>query len=739
MAQRSIRWHLYQVLLLCVLPVGLFAGALLYLHWQAQERQRAHSQIESVRLLAAAIDNALDSSVQRLSILARLWAANPSSDALIHAQARAALPANPDWSGILAFRADGSPVFRTEEAFGAPLRAMRLIDSWKPVLEGRSGGMVTDVMTAPYRGNKVVAVGVPVVRDGKVTHVLIASLKLSWFDQLVARQGVGDGGIAGIFDRNWKFLARSADGDARRGTDPSGPLIDDMKRAPEGIGRYTSLDGSGVYTSWAPTRHGWWVALATAAAPIEGAFWNYLAVLGLLWVAMVAAGVAYAIAKGHHIAQALESVEAHGAALADARALTHLPQSRVKEVSRALDALEQASARLQAAMLERDRSLMFEQKARGAAEAANRAKDEFLAMLGHELRNPLAAISSAATILRNPGRTEKQLEFAAGVVERQSRHLKRLLDDLLDVGRVMSGKVMLERATVDLAAAVRHVADTLESAGRFAQRRVALELNPAWVDGDVTRVEQIATNLLVNAVKYTAAGGSIRVRVARDGEDAVIEVSDDGRGIEAANLERVFELFFQGDSGVERAAGGLGIGLTIVRRLAELHGGTVTARSGGPGKGTTVSVRLPAMASAPLAEAAASVLGGSLAHAVLVVEDNDDERESLRLALELQGQSVLHAPDGHAALELLRRFRPPAAILDIGLPGMNGYEVARAARALQGADILLIALTGYGSAADKQRARAAGFDHHFSKPVEISELMRVLANQRGLSADQKIA
>ena len=735
MTQRSIRWHLYQVLLLCVLPVGLFAGALLYLHWQAQERERERSQVESVRLLAAAVDNALDSTVQRLSIFARLWEANPAADAAVYAQARAALAGNPDWSNISAFRADGSGVFRAVEPFGASVPAMRLLEQWRPVIQDRRP-VITDVFTSPRTREKLAAVGVPVTLDGKV-HVLLAVLNLRWFDDLMARQGRD--GLAGVFDRNWKFVARTLEGDQRRGTDGAPALIADMKRAPEGIGRYTSLDGSGVYTSWAPTRHGWWVALATPAAPVEQAFWRHLAVLGLLWVTMVAAGIAYAVSKGRHIAQALESVEAHGAALADARMLERLPQSRVKEVARALDALQKAGARLQAAMRERDRSLMLEQKARGAAEAANRAKDEFLAMLGHELRNPLAAISSAATILRSPGRTDKQLEFAAGVVERQSRHLKRLLDDLLDVGRVMSGKVMLERASVDLAAAVRHVADTLESAGRFAERRVALDLTPAWIDGDVTRIEQIATNLLVNAVKYTSAGGSIRARVAREGAEALIEVSDDGRGIEAANLERVFELFFQGDSQAERSAGGLGIGLTIVRRLTELHGGTVTARSGGAGKGTTFTVRLPAMAAAPLAEAPAAVSGGSLARAVLLVEDKDDERESLRLALELQGLSVLHAPDGHMALELLRRFRPPAAILDIGLPEMNGYEVARAARALLGSDILLIALTGYGSAVDKQRARAAGFDHHFSKPAEISELMQALANQRGLSADQKIA
>jgi signal transduction histidine kinase/ActR/RegA family two-component response regulator len=482
---------------------------------------------------------------------------------------------------------------------------------------------------------------------------------------------------------------------------------------------------------------------------MESAFWRYLGLLGLLWLAMMAAGVAFAISKGRHIAHALSSVEEHAAALADARRLERLPASRIEEVARALGALAKASARLQEAMHERDRSLEFEQKARGAAEAASRAKDEFLAMLGHELRNPLAAIASSVTILRAETRNAQQIEFAAGVVERQSRHLKRLIDDLLDVGRVMTGKVVLERAPFELAAAVRQVAAALGAAGRFAQRRVALDATPVWVDGDQTRVEQIVSNLVVNAVKFTAASGSIQIRVAPENGAALIEVSDDGRGIARENLERVFELFYQDEAGGDRSGGGLGIGLTVVRRLAELHGGSVAVRSEGKGRGASFTVRLPAMAAAPAAEPELPVQDAGLAHAILLVEDNEDERESLRVALELKGQSVLHAADGHMALELLRRFRPPAAILDIGLPGMNGYELARAARAALGQDILLVALTGYGSEADRLRALAAGFDHHFTKPVEIAELMQVLAlararadarsNQSGLSADQKIA
>ena len=737
MPAKSVRQHLFQVLLFCIVPIGLFAAGLLYLHWQAQERERERAQIEAVRTLATAVDNALDSTVQRLSILARLWAASGAEDALIHAQARDALAVNPDWSTILAFRPDRSPVFRTDQAFGAPLPRMRLLELWRPVLEGREA-LVTDVFTPPTNGTRIVSVGVPVVRGERVTHVLIVTLNLRWFDELLARQSPHAGAVAGIFDRNWKFVARSSEGSERRGTDPSGPLVDDMKRRPEGIGSYSNLNGVPVYTSWTPSRHGWWVAWATPSAPVHDAFWTYLAIFGLLWAAVMAAGVAYAVSKGRHIAAALVSLEDGARRLAGGRALEGLPPSRVAEVQQALAALEKASGVLQAATRERDRSLETEREARAAAEAANQAKDEFLAMLGHELRNPLAAISSAATIVATGKRTREQLDFAGGVLTRQSLHLKRLIDDLLDVGRVMTGKIFLERRPLELAAVVRHVVGTLETAGRLAKRRVELEVAPAWLHGDPTRIEQIVTNLVVNAATYTADGGRIGVRVESRAEESVLEVSDDGRGIAPEHLARVFELFYQADSTLDRASGGLGIGLTLVQRLAALHGGSVQAHSAGRGKGTTFTVRFPASGAAASAQPRAAPEPGR-AQTILVVEDNADERESLRVALELQGHRVVAVADGAAALAAARRQRPSAALLDIGLPGMHGYELARRLREELGAGVLLVALTGYGGAAEERRALESGFDRHLTKPVAPEDLAHTLAAGLEASASPRAA
>ena len=577
-----------------MVPIGVLAAALLYLHWRAQEHERERSQIESVRLLAAAVDNTLDSSVERLSIFARLWSSSSLSEKAIYEQAREALMANADWSDILAFSADGRGVFQAEGAFGGPMPSGPQFEVWQPVFAERRP-VISDVFDAPDHGGPIVAVGVPVIRGGKVTHVLIADLNLGWYDRLMTSQGLPQGAVAGLFDRNFTFVARSAEGPTRRGQDPSPALVADMKRRREGLARYTNLNGTAVYTAWTFARGGWGVAFATPSAPIDNAFWSHLALFGFLWTAAVGAGMLYAISKARPVAAALESLEDQARHFATGQRIASLPDSSVDEVNRAILALEKASELLQTATRERDRSLEIERDARAQAEAASRAKDEFLAMLSHELRNPLAAIWTAATIVRSDGPSAAQLDRAIRVIERQSRHLSRLLDDLLDVGRAMTGKIVLERSAVELAATARHVVEVLQTAGRFADRRVELDCAPVWTEADPTRIEQILSNLLVNADTYTSAGGRIRVRIGREGPQAVLEIEDDGQGIAPENLRRVFDLFFQAESTADRAAGGLGIGLTLVQRIVHLHGGDVTATSAGRGRGATFTVRLPAI------------------------------------------------------------------------------------------------------------------------------------------------
>jgi signal transduction histidine kinase/ActR/RegA family two-component response regulator len=713
------------VLLLSIFPVGLFAAGSLYLHWQSEEENRKQTQIESVRLLATTVDNAVDSSLQRLQILARLWGTMGVDNLAIYTQARAALAASPDWSSIIAFGADGSGVFSTDLPFDDnSMHTVRLPEAFRVALHEQRA-VVSNLFTSPRFGDNRVGIAVPVMRASRISHVLIVHLNVAWFDGLLAKQSALPGAVAGIFDGNWRFLARSVEGQARRGTDPARPLVADMMLRSEGVGSYASLNGIPVYTAWTTGRHGWWVASATPSQPMATSFFGYLGLFALLWLLVMLAGTAYAVAKGRLIAGSLASLERQAKSLARGAQLSDLKRSSVEEIDRTLAALEQASGRLAHVMQERDRSLETERAARAAAEQASRAKDEFLAMLGHELRNPLSAIANASAVLKIPGRDGSHVDFAAEVIARQTAHLKRLIDDLLDVGRALAGKIRLQRVPLELEKLARQTVATLRMAGRLADRQVEIDADAAWIEGDLARMEQIITNLLVNSARFTAPGGRITLSVKQEGERAVLRVSDDGRGIAPESLSRIFELFFQADVSVDRAGSGLGVGLTLVERLVQLHGGTVTAASEGHGRGATFEITLPAIA-APIQPLISSPPARPVARTILVVEDNADVRNSLRLALGLKGHRVLQAADGSAALKQARIERPAVALLDIGLPGMDGYQLAAALRAELGEDLTLVAITGYGTPGDLMRARQSGFDAHITKPVDLDELMAAI-------------
>jgi PAS domain S-box-containing protein len=372
-----------------------------------------------------------------------------------------------------------------------------------------------------------------------------------------------------------------------------------------------------------------------------------------------------------------------------------------------------------------------QEAARAEAEAANRTKDEFLAMLGHELRNPLGAISSAAHVLARTAAGNNSTVRASEIIGRQVHHLARIVDDLLDVSRVVAGKVALRLQPVDLGQVARRIA-TLHGGPAGSRHVISVHTAPVWVSADPTRVEQVLTNLLANAVKYTPAGGEIAITVERDGDRAVLSVRDTGVGIRAELLPRVFDLFVQADRSLERSAGGLGIGLTLVRQLVQLHGGTVEASSAGPGRGSTFTVRLPILADPPQVGGDAHPAVAAPARRVLVIEDNEDAREMLRNLLLVLGHEVYEACDGAAGIQEAQRLRPDAALIDIGLPGIDGYEVARRLRTeVPGAR--LVAVTGYGQPEDRERALAAGFDEHVVKPVDPEQLQRLLAVRVGVS------
>lgn len=361
-----------------------------------------------------------------------------------------------------------------------------------------------------------------------------------------------------------------------------------------------------------------------------------------------------------------------------------------------------------------------------------RRKDEFLAMLGHELRNPLSSMRNAVSLLQRPDRSESVDRHANEILDRQVTHLSRLVDDLLDVSRVTHGKIHLRRERLDIAAVVRATREEYQRAVAKSELRLEARFPeaPVWVDADPTRLAQIVGNLLHNAIKFTPRGGQVMLEVGKDdsGTTAVVTVRDNGLGMEPRMIESLFQPFAQADRSLERSMGGLGLGLALVKGLVGLHGGSIVATSGGKGQGSEFRVELP------LAEAPTTAAQGlpesspTVSRRILIVEDNVDAAESMRLLLELEGHTVEVAQDGATALEVARESHPEVIFCDIGLPhGMNGYQFAERFLhdpTMQPAE--LIAITGYGADEDKRRAARAGFDRYLTKPVAPAEMMRIL-------------
>jgi two-component system, sensor histidine kinase len=413
-----------------------------------------------------------------------------------------------------------------------------------------------------------------------------------------------------------------------------------------------------------------------------------------------------------------------------------LSHSRI--LARERDRLEEQVEQLREANEHLVMATVSAQSLRDLAEATNRRQTEFLAMLAHELRNPLAPLSMSASLLQSLGGSSGQLAHVAGVVRRQVDHMARLLDDLLDAARISSGKITLDVRPLALAGALDQAMETV--AGRIRERGqslvVELPEEQLTIEGDPVRLTQVFANLLDNASKYTGLGGRIILRAWRELGEVVVRVSDNGAGIAPEMLAQVFDLFMQGPRSLARSEGGLGIGLNVVRNLVGMHGGTVTAESPGEGQGSSFTVRLPlSSAHAPVAEIRAGPSTAEGACRILLVEDNVDACDTLRTLLELAGHEVAVAYDGCAGLEAARARSYDVVICDIGLPGIDGLEVIERLRHGQAQEALgrrpfAIALSGYGQSEDRERALDAGFDRYLVKPAAPDTLMELVGEAR---------
>jgi signal transduction histidine kinase/AmiR/NasT family two-component response regulator len=678
---------------------------------------------DTVTALAALIQNELETSIRSLETLATSQRLDTDDLSAFYEQARR-VREHHRWSTIGLIDNDGNHRLNLARPLGESLPDLRDREYFKQVV-ATGQPYVSDLLRGRATGTTDIGVAVPVSRGGRLKYVLFAGVDPARFSQMFQEQALPTGAIATIVGRDGIVVTRIPDHGGKVGRTLPGEYTARIGEKSEGQAQRISFEGVKLQTAYRRmSLTGWLVDLGMPEdvlnAPVRRIAWLAAILGGILVFAAFGLAVIFArrMASDIDALTSLASRIGHGS---EPLQRSGLHVAEFHDMHRSMVKADETLTTL----------LASEHSARAEAEALNRAKDHFLAMLSHELRNPLGAIVSATSLLKRGDADAPMIERARAIVERQAQHLSRLVDDLLDVSRMTSGKVMLTHEPLDFADLTNSVSALWRSAGRLEHHTVTVDMSPVWVEGDRTRLEQVVGNILTNALKYTPPGGAVTLALGQEGTEAVLRVRDTGMGIAPDMLPRIFDLFVQSDMGLARADGGLGVGLTLVRRLVELHGGRVTADSEGEGRGSTFTVRLPAIAVPVVvaAEPAVQEPPAAVRLRVLVVEDNDDAREMLRVGLVLAGHEVVEAADGPSGVELAEQTRPDVAFIDVGLPGLDGYEVARRLRARGMKNSRLIALTGYGRPEDRARALEAGFDGYIVKPVDPETLTAALRSR----------
>ena len=690
-----LKRHLLLLVLGALLPLLALAVTLTVLLVREDRERTEQALHEHARLLSAALDAELSRSITAMQALSRSESLRSGELARFYADARDMRDSLGLWNNVLLLSPSGEHLFNLMRPFGTKL----------PPFPQPEGPLAATRTRQPYVSNALqgrvdtdwlMYMNYPVAIDGEVRYVIGVTMNYQYWSRWLTERAP-QGFIASIIDRNHVVLARTQDAERLAGQ-PVQPWFRDLLASrPGGTVRGAGLlDPDVVVAFHRSDLSGWSINLVTSGGVVDAP--------GRRTAFALAVGVAIALA----IAAAL--------ALWRAAVLTRLTTGVI--------------GALQGDLRAQNRELA----------EADRRKDEFLATLAHELRNPLAPIRTAAELLKREGLPEGIARAARDIIERQALHMTRLVDDLLEVGRITHGELQLRKEAVELGAAVRWAVEATQP--MLAEAGVTLEVDlpasPIYLEADPTRLVQIMVNLLGNAAKYTPRGGHAWLTGRRARGWVELSVRDDGIGIAREQLPKLFEMFSQAKPALERSGGGLGIGLALVRGLVERHGGSIEAKSEGPGRGAEFVVRLPAgqaPATQPSAPVGASPAEG--ARRVLVADDNRDAADSLAVILRLMGHEVRVAYDGEQALRAAPQFRPHAIVLDIGMPRVNGYDVAsQARRAEWGRGVMLIALTGWGQQRDKARAAEAGFDHHLTKPVDAAALAALLSGAVKSPADR---
>jgi len=717
----KIRSQLALLVVAVVVPVALLAAATTTRLWTLQREAYEQRYLERVSALRLALDTRLDATTR---LLRGLSGSGELDDAELLPRFverfDRLLQANPEWATVGLRDAQGRLVAARTRAGAAPIPppAPTPDDALRPVISDLqdSGG-----------GSYVTYVSVPIVRAEASRGTLYVGITPQGWLEFLRSYPISNRATLTLNDREGVIIARTLNPERWVGRRSAPEYLEQIRAQDEGASQIRGLEGQHFYTAFSRSRiSGWVLGTGVPREEVEASLRDSTVAMLAGVIATGLAVALFAVWIGSRVIDAITRLALAARQIATPGAETPQTPLAIDEAETVRQVLGQASALLAARDAERDAAYAREASARAEAERSNAAKDEFLAMLGHELRNPLSAMKSASALLAAPGVRAAVQERSRDVIERQVGRLTDLVDDMLDVARLNSGKIVLERRVVDLAQVARHVLASFQDAGRSLHVRVAAELAPAWVFADETRLEQIVANLLDNACKYTPTGGHVRLETATAGEEATLVVADDGSGIAAELLPRIFDVFAQGERTLERAQGGLGLGLTVVRRLVALHGGSIRVDSPGPGGGATFRVGLPA---APVAHADAARPGvpPTPPRRIVVVEDNADNRELMQLLLGLKGHAVSAVGDGEAGVAAILGEAPEVAIVDIGLPGIDGYEVARRVRRAAPAQApLLVAVTGYGTPEDRQQALATGFDAFMVKPFDVEAFEALL-------------
>lgn len=705
----SLRAYLTCLTLAVILPIAVFAVTIGYFLVEEQRETFRRGAEERTLAVVTAMDNELAGSISTLEALATSPDLDKGDLATVRERAQRILATHSGWVNVNVALPSGQQLMNLQVPEGQPLPDIGDLDGSFPRLRQTAKPVVSDLAVGPVLKRWSFAVRVPVIRGDSIKYVLSAGIKADTIGEVIKRQNLPGNWVGVIVDRNGRIVARNVDSESAVGQLASQSLRNGLARAGSGWFHGRTLEGADVYTPYRRSElTGWAFAMGIPSAAVEAiaaraARWHAIGLFGAL---VIAIGLAHVI--GRLIAHPIASLASATESIGRGEDVSIPRTAHVDEIRRLAHTLHGSME---------------------ALKEADRQKDEFLAMLSHELRNPLSALTTSAYVLRAATPGDAASVGATGVIERQTEHMSRLVEDLLDMTRVRMGKITLKRETLDAGQLVSDVVETWRAAGRLSGRAtVKVHVEPAWVNADRARLEQIFANLLDNALKFTPDNGSIDVSVRQDRKEAVLRVADTGRGVSPESLSAMFEPFMQGEEARGHREGGLGLGLALVRRLTELQGGSVRAESGGPQKGAAFTVRLPSVPPVEARTTAARPQLESVPRRVLLIEDNDDGRQMLGAALELEGYEVSLASDGAAGIAAAAAARYDVALIDIGLPDMSGYEAARRMRSSgDAAPRTLIALSGYGPEHGGERAREAGFDVHLVKPIAPDRLSEIIA------------